>query len=79
MKTNLDLTAAQRSRMGNANINALREFLGELIENPAAIAQIPDEGIVILETEDDWVNQQNRTLKSKFGDKAVSGQQVVPH
>lgn len=63
---NLNLSAEERHRMGNANIDALGDFLGTLMDNPDKISSIPDGEIVILTTDDEWVNEQMELLKAQL-------------
>ena len=66
MKMNLNLSAEERHRMGNANIDALANFLEDLMDNPDKISSIPDGEIVILTTDDEWVNEQMELLKAQL-------------
>lgn len=61
---NMNLTDNERSRMGNANLDALCNHLEFLMDNPEAIADIQDGSTITLVTTDDWVNDQNQKLQT---------------
>lgn len=61
----MSLSNNERSRMGNANLDALCNHLEFLMDNPNAIKDIEDSSTITLVTTDDWVNQQNLKLTNK--------------
>jgi hypothetical protein len=58
MKGNFSqLTETEDQRLTEANTKAAFNYLEELIDHPEKIAEVPDSAIVVVPTEDEWVNQ----------------------
>jgi hypothetical protein len=63
---NLNLTDSERSHLGNVNLDVFFSHLDFLVDNPEAIATIPDGSTVVYEgTGDAWVNTQNDNLAAQ--------------
>jgi len=59
MKGNFcELTETEYQRLTEVNTKAAFDYLEELIDHPEKIAEVPDGAIVVVPTEDEWVNQQ---------------------
>lgn len=60
MKTNY--TETEYQRLIEVNTNAAFDYLEALIDHPEKIAEVPDGAIVVVPTEDQWVNQENEKI-----------------
>jgi hypothetical protein len=64
MKTNY--TETEDQRLTEANTKAAFDYLEALIDHPEKIAEVPDGAIVVVPTEDEWVNEQNQAIAAKW-------------
>lgn len=64
MKTNY--TETEYQRLTEANTKAAFDYLEALIDHPEKIAEVPDGAIVVVPTEDEWVNEQNQAIAAKW-------------
>lgn len=71
---NQNLNDNERSRLGNANLEAFFSHLNFLVDNPEEIDTIPNSATVIYQgTGDAWVNAQN----DKLADQAVANGEKI--
>lgn len=72
-----ELSTAERSRMGSANIAAAFDFLEILADSPELIDRIPDGATITMnETGDPWVDQQNALIKAERGE-AIGSRDIL--
>lgn len=63
---NMNYTTEERRKLAQANFEAAFSHLEDLMDHPEKISSIPDGAIVILPTENEWVNQQNEAIGTQW-------------
>lgn len=53
---------AEYEKLAKVNTEAVFDYIEELIENPEEATEIPDGAVVVVPTEDEWVNQKNQEI-----------------
>jgi len=53
---------AEYQKLAEVNTEAVFDYIEDLIENPEQATEIPDGAVVLVPTEDEWVNQKNQEL-----------------
>lgn len=67
----LNLTDEERSRLGNANLDAFFAHVDFLMDNPDAIQSIPDGATIVIKTGDPWADAQNQLIAEQRKAKGV--------
>lgn len=49
-------------KLAKVNTEAVFDYIEDLIDNPEKATEIPDGAIVVVPTEDEWVNQKNQEI-----------------
>lgn len=48
--------------LAKINTETVFDYIDQLIENPEKAVNIPDGAVVVVPTEDEWVNQKNQEM-----------------
>jgi hypothetical protein len=67
MKTNYTKTEYQR--LTEVNTKVAFDYLEALIDHPEKIAEVPERSIVLIPTEDEWVNQENEKIAQTWSEQ----------
>ena len=67
MKTNY--TKTEHQRLTEVNTKVAFDYLEALIDHPEKIAEVPERSIVLIPTEDEWVNQENEKIAQTWSEQ----------
>lgn len=62
----MNYTTEERRQLAKANFEAAFSHLEDLMDHPDKVSSIPDGAIVVVPTEDEWVNQQNEAIAATW-------------
>lgn len=62
----MNYTETEYQRLTEVNTKVAFDYLEELIDHPEKIAEVPEGAIVIVPTEDEWVNQENEKITQNW-------------
>lgn len=62
----MNYTTEERRQLAQANFEAAFSHLEDLMDHPEKISSIPNGAIIVVPTEDEWVNQQNEAIVAKW-------------
>lgn len=65
----MNYTTEERRQLAKANFEAALSHLEDLMDHPDQVSSIPDGAIVVVPTEDEWVNQQNEAIAAKWSEE----------
>lgn len=65
----MNYTTEERRRLAKANFEAAFSHLEDLMDHPDQVFSIPDGAIVVVPTEDEWVNQQNEAIATNWSEE----------
>ena len=63
--TGSSLMNEQQQQMAVANMAVAFDYLDFLLENPKGLEEIPDNAIVIIPTEEVWVDEENNQIAAQ--------------
>lgn len=62
----MNYTTEERRQLAKANFEAAFSHLEDLMAHPDRVSSIPDGAIVVVPTQNEWVNQQNEAIATNW-------------